>query len=355
MTHYAQAEWIPSPYFGWPQGSSGRNGYTPRFIILHGTAGGSSAQGIANWFQDPSAQVSAHYIIGTDGHVVCTVQEEEWAWANGVITDGADTWWTPSINPNWISISIEHCKPSTDNSDQLTPAQKVASFALVADICKRWNIPKHAANANGGITGHYSIDPVNRQDCPGPYPWDELWSFLNPPSTPTPPKPEITVINANTPIVSAYFTEKTVNGILCWYTKSGKHIQGAILDWYRKFGQEGLNGFSLYGLPLTDEIHIAGKKHAILQVYERGVLLYDPEKEVDTAPGLPGPVYPTHIDNPLVLEVFKIGQQSGNTSAIADALKQLASITASCDTLGKAVASVSAAATAASTDLKKVQ
>jgi N-acetyl-anhydromuramyl-L-alanine amidase AmpD len=180
MTGYANATWIPSPFF-----TSGRNGYTPKWLILHGTAGGSSAQNIAAWFQNPQAQVSAHYIVGQDGAVVQSVDESNWAWANGALSAGHDNWWSDSVNPNWITISIEHVKPSTSNSDTLTAAQQSASFKLIKDICTRWNIPMQAANASGGITGHYSIDPVNRSDCPGPYPWTQLWAYLNGTSTPS--------------------------------------------------------------------------------------------------------------------------------------------------------------------------
>lgn len=158
-----------------------RNGYRPRYVILHGTAGGSSAQAIANYFastQGTANPVSAHYVIGTDGSVVQCNSENDGAYANGFISAGADSWWDLNINPNNITITIEHCKPSTDNSDSLTPPQQGASFQLIQAICQRWNIPMRAADADGGITGHFSIDPVNRSRCPGPYPWDALWAFL---------------------------------------------------------------------------------------------------------------------------------------------------------------------------------
>jgi N-acetyl-anhydromuramyl-L-alanine amidase AmpD len=169
--------WIPSPFF-FPN----REGQRPRWLILHGTAGGSSAQGVAAWFQDPTAQVASHYIIGQDGTVVQCVGEADGAYANGIITAGHDPWWDGSVNPNNVTISIEHVKPSTDNSDILTLAQQMASFRLVKDICQRWAIPARAADANGGITGHYSIDPINRKDCPGPYPWNSLFAYLKGPS-----------------------------------------------------------------------------------------------------------------------------------------------------------------------------
>ncbi|CAG7815927.1 unnamed protein product [Allacma fusca] len=167
------ALWMPSPHH-----YSGRNGYAPKWLILHGTAGGSSAENIARWFQNPDSQVAAHYVIGQDGKVVQCVDESSGAWANGRIESGADSWW--SVNPNYVTISIEHVKPKTDNSDAITPAQKTASFNLVRNIISRYPaIRKAWANSAGGITGHFSISPISRERCPGPYPWEELFAFLN--------------------------------------------------------------------------------------------------------------------------------------------------------------------------------
>lgn len=173
---YPGAVWIPNS-----NAFSGRQGYTPRFIILHGTAGGSSAEAIANYFastQGTANPASAHFVIGADGEIVQCNALADGAWANGYISTGHDPWWDSNINPNNITVSIEHCKPSTDNSDNLTPAQQASSFKLVAWLCQTLSIPARAADANGGITGHFSIDPVNRSRCPGPYPWDALWAFL---------------------------------------------------------------------------------------------------------------------------------------------------------------------------------
>lgn len=172
---------LPSPNF-W----AGRFGATPKFVILHGTAGGTSAQNIANWFANPASQVSSHYVIDRDGTIFQCVKEEDSAWANGVITAGHDAWWDQSPpwngapNPNLNTISIEHVKPSLDNSDALTPAQQAASFELVNDICSKWSIPKRAADSLGGVTGHFSMDPINRARCPGTYPWNALWRDLGP-------------------------------------------------------------------------------------------------------------------------------------------------------------------------------
>lgn len=176
------------PFIASPNHFAGRFGYTPKFLILHGTAGGNSAQGIANYFATAASQVSSHYVVDQAGNVVQCVAESDGAWANGVISgppgiggDGVhhDAWWdSVAPNPNYVTISIEHCKAHDDNSDQLTDAQKSASFALVLDICERNGIPMRAADSSGGITGHYSMDPVNRSRCPGAYPWNALYDYL---------------------------------------------------------------------------------------------------------------------------------------------------------------------------------
>ena len=188
MSDESGALWMPNAnYF------PNRGGHKPLYIVLHGSAGGSSAQAIANYYtstQGGSNPVSSHYIIGTDGVIVLTVLEQNAAWANGYISgpsgvsgDGIgngyhDTWWNSSVNPNNISLSIEHVKSATDNSNMLTPAQQQASFTLIQHLCQRHNIPMHKADASGGITGHYAIDPLNRSRCPGVYPWTELYKFL---------------------------------------------------------------------------------------------------------------------------------------------------------------------------------
>lgn len=176
MTDQQGAIWIPNQnYF------PGRNGLVPRYVIVHGTAGGTSAVAIGNFFagtQNTANPVASHYIIGTAGEIVQTVLERDGAWGNGAYTPGHAAFWDTSVNPNNLTISIEHCKPSLDNSDVLTDIQQAVSFKLIHDICQRWKIPMHDADSSGGITGHFSLDPVNRSNCPGLYNWNALWAYL---------------------------------------------------------------------------------------------------------------------------------------------------------------------------------
>jgi N-acetyl-anhydromuramyl-L-alanine amidase AmpD len=125
-----------------------RDGHTPRYMIVHGTAGGTDAEAIARYFQSTQGgdnPVSTHYIIGCDGKVAQAIAESDGAWGNGVVTAGHDPWWSTDLNPNLITISIEHCKPAADNSDVLTEAQKASSFQLIKHICERHGIPKRKA------------------------------------------------------------------------------------------------------------------------------------------------------------------------------------------------------------------
>lgn len=186
------AVWVPSPFYSkmkWPY-----DGGRPKWIIIHGTASGVQypASATAHDFQKQGNSV--HYVVGYDGSLYQCVSEESPSWGNGVISGPAgtapvgggnpqaahDAFWDSAghHDPNGCTISIEHSK-SVDNKSSLSTAQQNTSFALIDGICSRWGIPRQYANANGGITGHFSMDPVNRSFCPGTYPWQTLFMYLS--------------------------------------------------------------------------------------------------------------------------------------------------------------------------------
>ncbi|WP_052888160.1 N-acetylmuramoyl-L-alanine amidase [Thermogemmatispora carboxidivorans] len=167
------ALWCPSPHY-----FAGRRGERPRWIIVHGTAGFATAEEVVAFFQRPETEASTHYLIGRDGRIFQLVREADAAWGNGAVSRGHDRWWGMTGNPNYVTLSIEHHKLRRDNGDELTAAQKQASFLLIDHLCERHGIPRRRADAQGGITGHFSLDPQGRSYCPGPYPWDELCAYL---------------------------------------------------------------------------------------------------------------------------------------------------------------------------------
>lgn len=129
-------------------------------IAIHITAGGPNINGTIGWFQNPSARVSSHYIVGRDGEVVQMVRD-------------ADTAWHAS-SANSRSIGIEHNanKPSRHNPRDLPPteAQYQASARLVAWLCRQHGIPADREH----ILGHIEISPRDNHECPTSY-WD--WDY----------------------------------------------------------------------------------------------------------------------------------------------------------------------------------
>jgi len=159
-----------------------RQGYQPKFIVLHGTAGGSSAEDVANYMKSTVGSnnpVSTHFVIGQDGHIVQCVPLSLAAWGNGVLTTGHAAFLPENVNPNLLTLaSIEFVKASTDNSDALTPTQEDSGYALIQCICDNYGIPKRTGDADGGIIRHADIDPVNRARCPGTFNYGNLWNYL---------------------------------------------------------------------------------------------------------------------------------------------------------------------------------
>jgi hypothetical protein len=293
-----------------------RGGLSPRYVILHGTAGGTSAQAIAQFFastQGGSDPVSSHYIIGTDGTIVQAVSEADGAWANGYLSAGHDPWWDPQINPNNITISIEHCKPTSDNSDALTQPQQNASFKLIYNICQRWNIPMRLADAHGGITGHSSIDPVNRSHCPGTYPWNQLWAFLKGEGDMG------NMLDLTDPVVQTYFTDGGNGAWKC--KKNGVLLIGSNLTFYRSHG-----GPALFGLPLANEIYLPQYSGTAIVPCERALIVYDPARKIDNPP-IAGPCYLLHIDSGVGQQLL-VQQAGGVIQRLTEKMQQIHGLSA---------------------------
>ncbi len=177
MTDEQGAIWIPVPSANIFPGYWGN---TPKWVVIHKTASGGSAQDIANFFIHDPSMASSHYVIGLDGTLVQCVSESDGAGANGVLEAGHAAYLPTDINLNLLTISIEHVDPSPQNATSLTDAQKAVSFKLVHNICVRHNIPMRPGDASGGIIKHADIAPIDRALCPNNYPWSELWAYLKP-------------------------------------------------------------------------------------------------------------------------------------------------------------------------------
>lgn len=147
------ARWHPSPNFG-----DRRDGLTPELIVLHYTAMTSAGAAIER-LCDPDAEVSAHYLIATDGQITQMVREEDRAWHAGAGE------WHGQTDINSRSIGIE-----LDNAGDhpFSAPLMLALEGLLRRIMERWSIPAEA------VIGHSDMSPGRKSD-PGPrFDWARL-------------------------------------------------------------------------------------------------------------------------------------------------------------------------------------
>ncbi len=144
-------------------------------IVIHKTGGDGTLDAVYNTFFQ--SQRSTHYAIGLDGTIWQFVPEARGAGGNCCVQAGYDTFWDPYLsqyqNLNLCTLSVEHCDPTSDNSNPMPQAQVDTSYKLVQYWCQKYHI------ALDHIKSHASIDPIDRARCPGPtYDFQALFSFL---------------------------------------------------------------------------------------------------------------------------------------------------------------------------------
>jgi N-acetyl-anhydromuramyl-L-alanine amidase AmpD len=113
-------------------------------IVIHVTQGSWSSA--INWFQSPSSDASAHYVVRShDGKIAQCVSDINIAWHAG-------NW---PVNRN--SIGIEH-EGFIDDPKWFTPEMYRASAKLAAYLCRRYRIPIDRQH----VIGHNEVP-----GCPG--------------------------------------------------------------------------------------------------------------------------------------------------------------------------------------------
>lgn len=137
-------------------------GRRPDMLILHYTGMPDEGEAL-QWLANPISQVSAHYFVFENGHVVQMVPESRRAWHAGAGTWGRDT------DLNSCSIGIEIANPG--HAGGLPPfgaAQIAQVVALTRDICARWGI------AAERVLAHSDVAPDRKQDPGERFPWEYL-------------------------------------------------------------------------------------------------------------------------------------------------------------------------------------
>lgn len=135
-----------------------RDGLTPSIIVIHYTAM-QSAEAAIKRLCDPSAEVSAHYVIARTGEVTQLVPEVLRAWHAGAGE------WRGQTDINSRSIGIELDNAGTHPFPE---PQMAALETLLAGIMKRWAIRPC------DVIGHSDMAPGRKGD-PGPrFDWTRL-------------------------------------------------------------------------------------------------------------------------------------------------------------------------------------
>ena len=148
---------VPSANYG-----ERRDGRTPDMIILHYT-GMPDAEGALTRLCTPGSEVSAHYVVLTDGRVIQCVPERLRAWHAGVSN------WRGETDINSCSIGIEIVNPGHDWGYPDFPRRQIAAvIALCRGIMIRRELPKHR------VLGHSDIAPGRKKDPGEKFPWDLL-------------------------------------------------------------------------------------------------------------------------------------------------------------------------------------
>jgi len=153
------ATWDPSPNF------SSRGGTKIDAIVIHTTEG--SYSGSLSWMKNPASQVSAHYLVNTNGAITQLVDLANRAWH------------ATYYNSRSIGIEIVGFagQAGTWNAQNVAAVERLVAWLawkydvpVVRPAGDAYDYPNDQMNAPG-IVAHGQIQPWNRTD-PGPYfPW----------------------------------------------------------------------------------------------------------------------------------------------------------------------------------------
>lgn len=139
-------------------GTTNFNLRKPNFVIIHHTAQKSAEQTLKT-FTLPKTQVSAHYVVGSDGKVYHILNDYLRAWHGGIAR------WGNENDINSVSIGIEL---DNDGLSPFTDSQINSLLTLLGTLKKTYNIPP------ANFIGHADIAPTRKTDPSNYFPWQKI-------------------------------------------------------------------------------------------------------------------------------------------------------------------------------------
>ncbi|MEM7210937.1 MAG: N-acetylmuramoyl-L-alanine amidase, partial [Pseudomonadota bacterium] len=134
----------------------------PDMIVLHYTGMESAGSAITR-LCDPSAEVSAHYVVDLSGETFALVDEERRAWHAGRSA------WGRVSDVNSYSIGIEIVNPGHQLGYPPFPDPQMRSVeVLVGAAMARWGIPGER------VVGHSCVSPGRKIDPGEKFDWRRL-------------------------------------------------------------------------------------------------------------------------------------------------------------------------------------
>ena len=134
----------------------------PDMIVLHYT-GMRDNEAAIRQLCSPASEVSAHYVVLQDGHIVQLVAESRRAWHAGVSS------WAGETDINSRSIGIEIANPGHEHGYPDYPRRQVAAVtALCRSIFTRYQV------APDRVLAHSDVAPARKQDPGEKFPWKLL-------------------------------------------------------------------------------------------------------------------------------------------------------------------------------------
>ncbi len=134
-----------------------------QYIVLHYT-GMKTGDAARQRLCDPTAKVSAHYMIEEDGRIFQLVDEDKRAWHAGI------SFWRGVTDMNSASIGIELVNPGHQFGYRpFTPQQIRSLKPLLRQIIER-----HRLSAKTCLLAHADIAPMRKEDPGELFPWRDL-------------------------------------------------------------------------------------------------------------------------------------------------------------------------------------
>ena len=156
------AKVFASPNHGPRRHADGTEGRRPDMLILHYTGMADAGQAL-QWLCNPVSNVSSHYFVFENGHVLQLVPEARRAWHAGV------SHWQGDADINSCSIGIEIANPGHPGGLPPYPVGQISAvLELCRDICERWSIRPDRVLAHSDVAPGRKIDPGEL------FPWRRL-------------------------------------------------------------------------------------------------------------------------------------------------------------------------------------